>query len=57
VEQSLSLLIDQRQLFRNFNPDIDTETSLFALWQDLPCLSRNAAIDLRLGCDSQSFFD
>ena len=55
VEQSVTLLIDQRQLFRNFSPNIDTETSLFAVWQNLPCLSRNAAIDLRLDRASQSF--
>ncbi len=55
VEQSVALLIDQQHLFRNFTLDTDTETSLFALWQNLPCLSRDAAIDLRLGNGSQSF--
>jgi hypothetical protein len=54
VLERVSMLIDHRHLFSNIDGDLETETSLLAIWQDLPCLSRVTAIDLRLGAVSQS---
>lgn len=48
VEHSVNLLIDRDRLFQRFDTSLDTNTSLLPLWQGLPCLSRNASIDLRL---------
>lgn len=47
VEQSAALLVDRQHLFENFHV-LEGETSLLDMWQGLPCLSRDASIDLRL---------
>jgi hypothetical protein len=47
VEQSALLLVDQQHLFENFHAH-DGDTSLLTMWQGLPCLSRDASVDLRL---------
>lgn len=52
VQQSVAMLIDHNHLFRKIDNNIATETSLLEIWQSLPCLSRNTAIDLRLGAAS-----
>ena len=49
VEQSVTHLIDGQRLFESFDSATVEDGSLLATWQDLPCLSRSAAIDLRLG--------
>jgi hypothetical protein len=54
VRESVAMLIDHKRLFGKLDNNLATETSLLAIWQDLPCLSRVTAIDLRLGAVSQS---
>lgn len=47
VEQTVSRLIDGERCFERYDPS-HTDSEGAAGWDKLPCLSRNAAIDLRL---------
>jgi hypothetical protein len=54
VQQSVSILVDHNHLFGEFGQEPSRETSLLAMWQGLPCLSRVTSVDLRLGGGAQS---
>jgi hypothetical protein len=54
VQQAVSMLVDHNRLFEALGKDSNSEISMLAMWQGLPCLSRATSIELRLDGATQS---